>query len=201
MVRDQALFVAGLLSPKMYGPPARPPQPKFGMKAAFGQSADWQDSTGDERYRRGLYTSWRRSSPYPSAVTFDAPDRNVCTVRRTRTNTPLQSLVTLNDPVYVEAAQALGRRMVKEGGDSTDSRLTYGFRLCLARPPEDRELKRLVKLFDNAHERFADEPDKAKKLATDPIGKLPKDADPAEMAAWTVVGNVLLNVDEMFLKR
>jgi hypothetical protein len=122
-------------------------------------------------------------------------------VRRTRTNTPLQSLVTLNDPVYVEAAQGLGRRMVKEGGDSTGSRVTYGFRLCLARPPEEHELKRLERLYEDAKERFASDPEKAKKLATDPIGKLPKDADPAEMAAWTVVGNVLLNVDEMFLKR
>ena len=82
MVRDQALSVSGLLSPKMYGPPVKPPQPTLGLKAAFGGAIDWQTSTGDDRYRRGLYTTWRRSNPYPSVATFDAPNRDVCTVRR-----------------------------------------------------------------------------------------------------------------------
>src|SRR5262249_2763612 len=113
VVRDQALFVSGLLSHKMYGPPARPPRPKFGLSAAFGGGTDWATSPGEDKFRRGLYTEWRRSAPYPSMVTFDAPDRNVCTVKRPRTNTPLQALVTLNDPVYVEAAQALARRIVQ----------------------------------------------------------------------------------------
>ena len=103
MVRDQALAVAGLLSPKMYGPPVKPPQPNMGLKAAFGSGIDWKTSKGEDRYRRGIYTTWRRSNPYPSMATFDAPNREVCTVRRDRTNTPLQALVTLNDPVYVEA--------------------------------------------------------------------------------------------------
>jgi len=115
-IRDQALFVSGLLSTKMYGPSVRPPQPKFGLTAAFGSATDWTNSTGEDKYRRGLYTYWRRTTPYPSMVTFDAPTRTVCAVNRPRTNTPLQALVTLNDPVYVEAAQALARRMVKEGG-------------------------------------------------------------------------------------
>ena len=91
----------------MYGPPVRPVQPSFGLSAAFGGAMDWKASEGEDRYRRGIYTTWRRTNPYPSMVTFDAPSREVCTARRSRTNTPLQALVTLNDPVYIEAAQAL----------------------------------------------------------------------------------------------
>src|SRR5207245_4579017 len=123
--------------PKRYGPPVRPPQPKLGLTAAFGGGTDWVASTGEDRHRRALYTQWRRTTPYASMVTFDAPSRNVCTVTRPRTNTPLQALVTLNDPVYVEAAQALGRRMVKDGGATLKSKLQFGFRLSLSRPPRD----------------------------------------------------------------
>ena len=111
MVRDQALAVSGLLSKKMFGPPVRPPQPDMGIKAAFGGGIDWKTSEGEDRFRRGIYTNWRRSNPYPSMATFDAPNREVCTVRRGTTNTPLQALVTMNDPVYVEAAQSLARIM------------------------------------------------------------------------------------------
>src|SRR5262249_31365411 len=141
-IRDQALFVSGLLSAKMYGPSVRPPQPKFGLSAAFGPGTDWVSSAGEDKYRRGLYTYWRRTTPYPSMVTFDAPTRTVCAVNRPRTNTPLQALVTLNDPVYVEAAQALARRLVKEGGQTPESRARYGFRLCLIRPPQGAEVER-----------------------------------------------------------
>jgi len=109
--------------------------------------------------------------------------------------------VTLNDPVYVEAAQALARRLVREGGKTVEERARHGFRLCLARPPSERELKRLVALYQAAVERYRAEPKKAEELATKPLGPLPKGTDPVEMAAWTVVGNVLLNLDEMFAKR
>ncbi|MFI4876910.1 MAG: DUF1553 domain-containing protein, partial [Blastopirellula sp. JB062] len=114
MVRDSTLAASGLLSRKMYGPPVRPMQPKMGMRSAFGGSTDWETSAGEDQYRRGLYTKWRRTTPYPSMMTFDAPSREVCTIRRIATNTPLQALVTLNDPVYVEAAQALARRIYQE---------------------------------------------------------------------------------------
>ena len=129
MIRDQALFVSGLLSAKMFGPPVKPPQPATGLTAAFGSGIDWQTSTGDDRYRRALYTTWRRSNPYPSMAAFDAPNREVCTVRRVRTNTPLQALVTLNDPVFVEAAQALARRIAK-GGKTTAEKARHGFQLA-----------------------------------------------------------------------
>jgi hypothetical protein len=200
-VRDQALFVSGLLSPKMYGPPVKPPQPALGVSAAFGSGIDWQTSAGEDRHRRALYTLWRRSNPYPSMASFDAPNREVCTVRRSRTNTPLQALVTLNDPVYVEAAQALARRVVADGGTDARDRARYAFRLCLSRPPEDGELARLVRLYEQSLARLRSHPDQARKLATDPIGPPPEGRDVAELAAWTVVGNVLLNLDETLMKR
>jgi mono/diheme cytochrome c family protein len=201
MVRDQALAVSGLLSAKMYGPPVKPPQPSIGLTAAFGTGIDWQTSMGEDRYRRGLYTTWRRSSPYPSMATFDAPNREVCTVRRIRTNTPLQALVTLNDPVYIEAAQALARRIVSQGGSSSSDRVRYAFRLALSRPPQAAELSRLERLYTQSLARFEKQPEAARKLATEPLGPPPKEMNVAELAAWTVVGNVLLNLDEALMKR
>jgi hypothetical protein len=200
MVRDQALAVSGLLSTKMYGPPVRPPQPNMGLNAAFGGSTDWKTSAGDDRYRRALYTTWRRSNPYPSMATFDAPNREVCTMRRTSTNTPLQSLVTLNDPVYVEAAQSLARRALGQAGGRRQQ-ITYAFRLCLARGPRPTELDSLLALYEDAHARLSKEPAAAKKLARQPLGDLSPGMDPVDAAAMTVVSNVLLNLDEMFLKR
>jgi hypothetical protein len=200
-IRDQALFVAGLLSPKMYGPPVQPPRPNFGLTAAFGGATDWTTSGGDDKYRRGLYVRWRRNAPYPSMTTFDAPERTVCNVRRLRTNTPLQALVTLNDPVYVEAAQALARRMLSRGGTCTAERAAYGFRLCLARPPRDDEVKRLVDLFEKTRRQFRTARDAATALATKPLGPAPTGMDVIELAGWTVVANVLLNLDETLAKR
>jgi hypothetical protein len=200
MVRDQALAVSGLLSKKMFGPSVKPPQPVFGLNAAFGRSMDWQPSSGEDRYRRGLYTEWRRTNPYPSMTTFDAPNRDVCTVRRTRTNTPLQALVTLNDPVYVEAAQALARRIAAASGGPADQ-AKYGVFLCLSRPATEGEITRLLALYDEVKGELAHEPKKAAALATDPLGPAPEGANVVDLAAWTVVSNVLLNLDEMLMKR
>ena len=201
MVRDQSLAVSGLLSGKMFGPSVRPTRPSAGLSAAFGSALDWTTSTGEDRYRRGLYTEWRRTSPYPSMATFDAPSREVCSVRRNRTNTPLQALVTMNDPVYVEAAQALARRMAKDGGATDADKARHGFRLVLARPPSDNELARLVKLHADSAAEFAKDKAKATTLATDPLGPLPEGADAVNLAAWTTVANVLLNLDETLMKR
>ncbi|MFP6874096.1 MAG: DUF1553 domain-containing protein [Verrucomicrobiales bacterium] len=203
MIRDQALAVSGLLSSKMYGAPVRPPQPSFGIKAAFGGGIDWTTSQGEDKYRRGLYTTWRRSNPYPSMATFDAPNRETCTVRRSRTNTPLQALVTLNDPVYIEAAQALARRMytVAIKAKSAASGIGHGFRLCLSRPAGKAELARLTKLFDNAHSHYKQDPAAATMMATQPLGAAPQGMDHAQLAALAVVGNVLLNLDEFLMKR
>ena len=200
MIRDQALAVGGLLSPRMYGPPVKPPQPRLGLSAAFGSGTDWEPSMGEDRYRRALYTTWRRSNPYPSMATFDAPNREVCLVRRERSNTPLQALVTLNDPVYLEAAQALARRMASAGGSAAD-KARHGFRLCLARPPGDGELAGLLALHERTRERFESAPDQAKILSTRPLGDAPEGTDLADLAAWTVVGNVLLNLDETLMPR
>ena len=200
MVRDQALLAAGLLSKKMYGPPVKPPQPSSGLSAAFGSSTDWQTSMGEDRYRRAIYTTWRRSNPYPSMATFDAPNREVCTLKRNRTNTPLQALVTMNDPVYVEAAQALGRLMLKHDGDVKDQ-ISFGFQRCVLRTPTDGEVAALMALYADTRTELSASPENALKLATEPLGALPAEMNPAQAAAMTVVGNVLLNLDEMFLKR
>lgn len=201
VIRDQALAAAGLLSRKKGGPSVHPPQPNVGLSAAFGGGIDWKTSDGEDRYRRALYTTWRRSNPYPSMATFDAPSREVCTVRRPRTNTPLQALVTLNDPVYVEAAQALARRMVREGGSTDPERALRGFRLVLARQPSPAESERLVRLHDEARAGFKSNPADAKKMATDPLGPVPSDLsiEIDDLAAWTVVANVILNLDEAFM--
>lgn len=201
MVRDQALFVSGLLSDKRFGKPVNPPQPSLGLKAAFGSATDWKTSEGEDKFRRGLYTMWRRSSPYPSMATFDAPSREICSSRRMRTNTPLQALVTMNDPVYVEAAQALARKMVKSGGESVESKVRYGWKETLLREPNEEELKRIATLFTTLKSDFATDADKALEMATLPIGPAPEGVDVSDLAAWTVVGNVLLNLDELFLKR
>jgi mono/diheme cytochrome c family protein len=199
-VRDQALAASGLLSGKIGGPSVYPPRPKLGLSAAFSSSTDWEDSKGEDRYRRGLYTFWRRSTPYPSMATFDAPSCEVTTMRRIPTNTPLQALVTMNDPVYVEAAQALARRMV-EGGADARSRAEHGFRRCLSRAPRAAEVDRLVALFEQAKKKYAADAAAAKEMATNPLGPAPAGMDVADLAAWTVVGNVLLNLDEVFMKR
>lgn len=199
MVRDQALAASGLLSDKMYGPPVRPPQPKLGLKAAFSGGIDWEPSVGEDRYRRGIYTRWQRMNPYPSMMAFDATDRSTCVIRRDRTNTPLQAFVTLNDPVYVEASQSLGRRMAGQSGSRAEQ-IRFGFRATLIRQPGPAELNRLTELWEQARQQYASQPEAATQLATDPIGPLPEGSDPAEMAAWTLVGNVLLNLDETLMK-
>jgi hypothetical protein len=199
-VRDQALALSGLLSRKVGGPSVFPPQPPGLWQAAFNGQRTWATSNGADRHRRGLYTFWRRTIPYPSMTTFDAPSREICTVRRIRTNTPLQAFVTLNDPVYVEAAQALARRVVKEGGTRAEGRARYGLRLCLCRPPSEAQVQQVLTLYQSEREHYRKDAKAALKLATDPLGPLPPGADTAEMAAWTVVANVLLNLDGVLTK-
>jgi len=199
IVRDQALAVSGLLSSKMYGPPTRPPQPSLGLAAAFGGSLDWNPSPGEDRYRRALYIEWRRTNPYASMATFDAPTREVCALRRPRSNTPLQALVTLNDPVYVEAARALGRRMAGAPG-STEERMRYGFKLCLTRPPAAAELKRLLEFRQTALSHYDQKPELAREMAGSAAEPPPNAHEARELAAWAATGNVLLNLDEMLMK-
>jgi hypothetical protein len=201
VLRDQALFVGGILSPKLYGKPVRPPKPDMGLSTAFGRGNDWVASTGEDRHRRAIYTEIRRNSPYPSFATFDAPNREVCTLRRGRTNTPLQALVTLNDPAFIEAAQALARRVFAEAGPDRDQRIRHAFRLVLARAPSELELRRLGQLLEESRQNFANDKERALKMATDPIGPPPSGADPVELASWTAFSNVLLNLDESLMRR
>jgi hypothetical protein len=196
VVRDQALALAGLLARKQKGPSVFPPQPEGLWRAAFnGSDRTWATSAGEDRYRRALYVFWRRTIPYPSLATFDAPSREICTIRRNQTNTPLQALVTLNDPVYVEAAQGLARRLVREGGSTPADRIRFGLELCLSRPATSELIAPLARLYDLERQRFAKDPEAAKAFATDPLGQLPDEMDPVEMAAWTAIANVLLNLD------
>ena len=173
MVRDQALALSGLLSHQVGGPSVYPPQPDGLWQAAFNGQRTWATSMGDDRYRRALYTFWRRTTPYPSMSTFDAPSRELCTLRRVRTNTPLQAFVTLNDPVYVEGAQALARRMIKEGGDTPESRAAYGVKVCLCRPATENQVADLVDLYRGELARYQTDRTAAMKSATEPIGALP----------------------------
>ncbi len=195
-VRDQALAVAGLLSPRLGGASVRPPRPNLDLRAAFGGNLDWQTSPGEDRYRRGLYTEWRRTSPYPSMATFDAPSREVCTLRRNRSNTPLQALVTLNDPVFVEAAQALARRMIRAGASPVE-RLEEGYRRVLSRSPSAAEQSEFAGLVAEMRATLIQDPARARALAGAPGGG----EETVEIAAWTTVANVLLNLDETLMKR
>jgi hypothetical protein len=201
VLRDQALFVSGLLSPKMYGVPVRPVRPKLNLNTAFGKNNDWEPSKGEDAHRRSLYTLVRRNSPYPSFSIFDAPNREVCTIRRSRSNTPLQAFVTMNDPAHVEAAQALARRIVTEGGASDRERFEFLFLTCTSRKPHPSESGRLQKLLDEARAAYGKDAELAKTMATDPLGMPEGKPDLSELASWTTVANVILNLDEMIMRR
>ncbi len=194
MLRDQALAVSGLLSQKMYGPSVMPPQPDGIWRSTYNLDK-WKTSPGEDKYRRGLYTFIKRTSPYPSMMTFDGPSREICTIRRINTNTPLQALVLLNDPVYVEAAQALARRMAQVEG-SIDTQLTVGFQSALIRPPQPRELAALRQLYEQRLKFYQKDAIAAEQMAVNPLGAAPKGVDHSVLAALTAVCNVILNLDE-----
>jgi hypothetical protein len=192
MVRDIVLRASGLLSTKIGGPPVMPPQPDgLWIFPGFRTDDVWVENQGENRYRRGLYIFIRRSVRYPSLLVFDAPSREFHTARRPRSNTPLQALTTLNDPAFFEAAQAMAERILKEGGATISSRATYGFRLVTSRRPSVVELDALVSAFEKQIHRFLGDQSQAQALA----GR-----SDVELAAWTVVSNALLNLDETVTK-
>ena len=192
-IRDNALAAGGLLSRKVGGPSVFPDQPDGIWNVPYSGER-WTLSEGADRWRRGLYTYWRRTAPYPAFLNFDATSREFCTLRRTRTNTPLQALTTLNDTAFVAASRALAKRMLSEAGPDPRARVVRGFRLCVARRPKDAEAARLVALYGRMRARYAADPEAAKALAGD------GESDAAERAAWTMVANVLLNLDETLTK-
>jgi uncharacterized protein DUF1553 len=182
MVRDQALQASGLLSDKMGGPPVMPPQPDGVWNTVYNDTK-WKDATGPDRYRRAIYTYIKRTSGYPSFLTFDASDHDTSLARRIPTNTPLQALVTLNDPVYHEAAEALAQRMMAEQR-SVDARIKYGARLVLSRDPTDLELAALRTLFQKT----------AAIPTLQPVAATVH-GNSRELTAMTAVASVLINLD------
>ena len=196
-LRDSALSIGGLLSEKMGGPSVFPLQPDGIWNVPYSGDT-WVTSPGEDKYRRGIYTFWRRSAPYPAFITFDATSREFCTVRRIRTNTPLQAMTTLNDPAFLEAARGLANRIGTEGGATPKERIAFAFKCCVSRTPAESESKRLTALFSQEERRYLSDLESATKL----IG-VKRNATPAEVArqaAWIVVANVLLNMDETLTK-
>jgi hypothetical protein len=198
VIRDNALAAAGLLSDKMGGPPVFPYQPS-GFYNGKNNGWQWNVSQGEDRYRRGLYTFWRRTTPYPTFVLFDAPDRAECTFERPRTNTPLQALATLNDLQFVDAARALARRLIAEAKE-TDARINLAYRLCLSREPSSDELQLLRVFVNQQMELYRTQTDAAKALvehdSAGPFGEF----EFTENAAWTTTASVLLNLDEIITR-
>ena len=203
-VRDQALAVSGLLDRRLGGSSVRPYQPAglweaIGFGNGFSSQSYTQDHGGD-LYRRGIYVYWKRSLPHPSMTTFDAPNREVCTVSRPRTSTPLQALVLMNDPQYVEAARALAERVLTEGKGDLQARLGYAFRLVVGRPPTKAELSLLTQVYQRQLRRFTADRVAAEKLISVGEGPRPQGIEPGVLAAWTALGNLLLNLDEVITK-
>ena len=205
MIRDNALAASGLLNAAIGGPSVFPYQPKgIWEELAFGDgfsAQSYQQSHGLDLYRRGMYTFWKRTAPAASLATFDAPDREKCTARRAQTNTPLQALVLLNDPTYVEASRALAQRAMIEGGRDPNARIRYAFRLVTARPPADKEVKVLRTLLAGRLKAFREDRQSALKLLSVGESRRDRRLDATELAAYTTVASVILNLDETISKQ
>jgi len=197
-VRDASLAAAGLLSAKMGGPPVMPPQPD-GLWRSTYNGQKWVNAEGEDRFRRALYTYLKRTTPYPSLTTFDGGSGEVCQVRRIRTNTPLQALVTLNDPVFLEAAGALASRMATVDGDAV-AKAAHGLRRALIRPLRDGEIVPLIKLQVDVEKSYEESVDQAKALIASTRASVPAGMSDSQFASWIVVANTILNLDE-FLTR
>jgi hypothetical protein len=217
MLRDNALAVSGLLVRQIGGPSVFPFQPEGVWNSPYN-SEKWTVSKDGDQFRRGLYTFWRRTAPYASFMAFDAPSREVVCERRPRSNTPVQALVTLNDPAFLAAATGLAKRLVAEGGQTPSKRLTYAFKCCLSRQPDPKEVRELLELYRESLKKFTMNPAAATAMINvgqpKPVEKkgetksdnakpettVPAPKNAAELAAWTVIANVLLNLDETLTK-
>jgi hypothetical protein len=199
IIQDIALSASGLLNPKIGGPSVRPPIPASVGDTVYG-GFSWPESTGEDRYRRGMYTFWKRALPFPSLLAFDEPTADVSCPRRARSNTPLQALTTLNEKTFIEAAQALGLRVYREGGSDERSRATYAFRLCTGRVPTNRELKSVLSFYDEQYKHFEERTVDAIKVGSVSQTNLPPDVNLHKVAAWAMVGRAILNLDETITK-
>jgi hypothetical protein len=196
VVRDSALVSSGLLSHKIGGPSVFPPQPQ-GVFRFTQIPREWQPSVGPDRYRRGLYTHFWRSAPHPALTVFDAPDSTTTCTRRNRSNTPLQALTLLNDKAFLEFAQGLARRVLRDGHGDDAERIRYAFQLCLARSPSAGEEALLTRLLSRQTAEFVSAVSAARLLVSP---DLPNDANLPRTAAWTMVARVLLNLDEFITR-
>jgi len=204
LIRDNALDISGLLDTRIGGPSVYPYQPKgLWEEMALGggfSGQTYSESTGKDLYRRSMYTVWKRTVPPPALVTFDAPDREKCTARRSVTNTPLQALVLLNDPTYVEASRFLAERMLTQGGKTAAGRIDFAFRLATARTPDPQERAVLLEQARAAVAEYRTHGDAAKALLNVGASRCDPRIDPKELAAWTTVAGIILNLDETITK-
>ncbi|MCI0338010.1 MAG: PSD1 and planctomycete cytochrome C domain-containing protein [Acidobacteria bacterium] len=196
IVRDIALTTSGLLSRKIGGPSVYPPIPDGVLNLGYGAPMPWPTSTGEDRYRRTMYTFWKRSVPYPGLLVFDQPNGDFSCTRRIRSNTPLQALTTLNDQMFIEAAQALALRVFKEGGADDRAKMIYAFRICTGRKPDEFELRQLLALLQDQQAYFNGRTATAVYVSSSDLNNLPEDVDLHKVASWTMVARVLLNLDE-----
>jgi hypothetical protein len=203
MIRDNALAISGLLQEQLGGPSVFPYHPGgLWEEMAWADSPwkTWPQSNGRDLYRRGLYTFWKRSVLHPVLAVFDAPNRNLCEVYRSTTNTPLQAFTTLNETSFVESARALAERMMAEGGGEPAGAIDYAYRLAISRSASQSEREILLGVYQRAHDRFAEQPNEAAALLEVGDSPVPKGLDPVELAAWTTVTQVILNLDETLTK-
>ncbi len=196
LVRDNALTIAGLLVPKIGGPSVKPFQPAGYWENLNFPTREWESSAGEDQYRRGLYTWWQRSYPHPGMVAFDAPSREECAAERNRSNIPQQALVLLNDPTYVEASRVFAARIIKEGGRDAASRLNWAWRQALARAPKPDEIETMSALLNKHLNEYRGNSDAASSLIKIGPSPVPGDVDVPELAAWTSVARVILNLHE-----
>jgi hypothetical protein len=202
MIRDAALAAGGLLVEKVGGPSVKPYQPAGLWKdVAYGgggqryTAQEFIQGHGEDLYRRSMYTFWKRAAAPPGMLLFDAPNREVCTAERSRSNTPVQALALMNDVQYVEAARAVAERIMQHGGNTTEERIAYAGMLIMGRPPSSVEMDALRKQFDAQLSDYRAAPDAALALVQTGESKYPAELDAAELAAWTLVANALLNTD------
>ena len=199
--RDNALSVGGLLVERIGGRSVKPYEPSGLWEAiSFNNSQKYVQETGEGQYRRSLYTYWKRQSPPPNMLIFDAPTREFCVLRRPRTNTPLQALALLNDPQFVEASRAFAQRILLEGGASVESRINFAFRLATARKPDTEETRVVRLALEQRLAEYQRDGEAAEKMLSIGSFKAKETLDKSELAAWTTIASMILNLDEVVTK-